>query len=390
VRHDHYTHPTTPTALSITLVPNFDFAGVGATLTTDEESVSNDLQQLATATVASATPSIIAAIYEDVTSFRQYQTALEDLGAHAYSELGVTRSTEERAFADAMTTCHSPTGGARAAIETNCLWGRASGGIVDRDASEGAQSFNLRTTRFEFGGQTQMGAGWFVGGGLAYADTHLGESAGLAEIFHTGAFVKYQTGRLTFSLAVTGSKGWYDSYRAIVVGKLIAEVHGSPRLEVLGGFASAAYDLAVGRSAYIRPKLDVGVIYIHADDFIEHGPSSLSASLPGSRPPFRRNPRSSWGATGDSAEPPGCCLISVSAAAFTVIATGPRTRRSPIMRSLLTHLRTELASPGETGRVGGGVELRTVGGVSVSLDYEGELARGYAANTGSLRATASF
>lgn|GEM_PF-1807570 len=181
------------------------------------------------------------------------------------------------AFADLLQSCAAfgEDGVASLSHEGSCLWVRAGGSFLDRQASSDSVDYEESAFDLALGGQVEISEGLFAELGFAYEDTTL-SSSGLSQNgdgyrFLGGAVLKQEFGRNTFSGSLSGGVNKVDIARPISTpgrGTLIAE--SSPSLNFVSAHARLARDFYHGDWTF-TPTFDGGVEFQWQRGFDESG-----------------------------------------------------------------------------------------------------------------------
>jgi hypothetical protein len=184
-------------------------------------------------------------------------------------------------FGDAMLSCRRADAESRFVREGECGWLSAGAGVLRQRASDAAMGLHRHVQGIHGGLQREVAP-----------NTHLGVAAGVehgsvnvADIATTtgdqvqaGLILKTRLGDSSFSAALTGGLGRYDSQRSAVAVAGPATATASPRLDFMSAQLRAAHAFARG-DAYIRPSIDLGYTRVDRKAFDETGAGVANLSV---------------------------------------------------------------------------------------------------------------
>ncbi len=167
----------------------------------------------------------------------------------------------------------------RSLVETECAFGAQAGAqTLDQKASAGVSGFDTTTYALRAGAQVEVSPDWFVGIAGGYDRSSIRGDDGRVDadgdIIYAGASLKHQSGPWLLSGAVAGSYGWYDNTRTIRIPGFAGQAEGDPEVYNLSTRVRAAYTFAQD-PYYVRPLVDLDLIYSHANGYRESGAGAL-------------------------------------------------------------------------------------------------------------------
>ena len=252
----------------------------------------------------------------------------------------------------------------------------------------------MRATLPQDGGQQAVGAGWFVGGSLAYESSRLSSedqlNSGKGQAGFAALTVKYQTGPWLFGAAAFGGAGQFDTSRVITLPGFGAVAKGNPDTANLGLLLRASY--TIGREEfYLRPTLSLSTIHVRTGAYQESGGGVLNLSVnSASQTTAMLTPMLEVG--GRIALDDAMTLRPFVSAGVSVLSTDQwqQTGRLVSAPAGVGGFSTAVPIDRIVGRVSAGVQLYTGGMLDVRLMYEGEYGGNLTAHGGSLVMSLTF
>jgi len=296
-------------------------------------------------------------------------------------------------FTGAMLSCPVFQGNDALTGEQDCLWGQVSHVNTHQKADGGVSGFSFNGTTYQFGGQRQVSPGWFLGGSVAYQNSHMrgddGRVGGTGDSGYAGIVLKREAGPWTLSAALSGSYGQYDIDRGIRIPGL--ESRAGSDIDVYG----AGLRLRIARTfaaqrLYVKPYVDVDASYTHMPGYSESRNSlhldvesssqflmALSPTLEiGGRVPLDK------GAVLRPYVYGGASFLSKDE--FTAKA---RLQGAPGGTGTFA---TSVPIDDVIGRVGAGLQVSSAAGIDFRLQYDGEFSRHVQSHRGTLKLMMPF
>ncbi len=188
-------------------------------------------------------------------------------------------------FSDSLMSCpqNGQDGGVIFTRQGNCLWFRAGGGGIDRQRSSASIAYDETYYGVALGGQSEVGEGFFLGGGLAYERSNLsnGGFSGEGNRFQGGVVAKQEIGATTLSASLSGGVGIYDLSRSVITPGGPMNAESSANTNWLAFHARAAHSIAVTEQLSLEPSFDIGVDHQWQSGFSEAGASGFGLEVAG-------------------------------------------------------------------------------------------------------------
>ncbi|MBO1113228.1 autotransporter outer membrane beta-barrel domain-containing protein [Bordetella petrii] len=326
-------------------------------------------------------------------------------GADAYSEqlsdlspgVAVAPAAQMQAsmarFTGSMMSCPAFQGGDALTGEQDCLWGQVSGLSTDQDGDGGVSGFTLDGVTYQFGGQRQVSPGWFLGGSVAYENTHLrgddGRVNGKGDSGYAGVVLKREAGPWTFSAGLGGGYGQYDIDRGIRIPGLESTASSDPdiygaslRLRIARTFASDKF--------YLKPYLDLDALYTHMPSYSESGDAMHLDVESSNEFVLGLSPMLEVG--GKVSLDNGATMRPFAYGGVSFLSKDEYTARARLQGAPdgTGSFETSLPVDDVIGRVGAGLQVSNAGGVDFRLQYDGEFSSHIQSHRASLKLMVPF
>jgi len=189
-----------------------------------------------------------------------------------------------RMFLNRTMACPSIEGTATNSQQQACLWGDIQGNWLNRDSRHHDSGFDYRSVRYMFGGQHPIANGWVAGGGISYEDVNgKATDTPLTTTGHnvTGvAFLRKVDGPWSYAGAVSAGRGSYDTKRSIRTVDGVVQPHADWNSYFGALRVQGAYTHQAG-AYYVKPSMDVDVIYQRVPSYAEKGGGAFDLSFAG-------------------------------------------------------------------------------------------------------------
>jgi len=326
-------------------------------------------------------------------SSNSYKNHLSDLSLGVAVVPGGQMQAGMARFNGAMMSCPSLQTSEALGKEQNCVWGQISGAKAHQDGTGGVSGFSLSSVGYQVGAQHEIKPNWFLGGSVAYQNSHLhggdGRVSGTGDSGYAGAVLKHEDGPWSYSAAISGGYGNYDMERRVRIPGLFSRANST--VDVYGG----AIRLRAARTfaseyIYWKPYVDLDMHYTYVPSYRESRNAAhldvdssdqfvvgLSPTLEvGGRVPLNN---------GAMMRPYLYGGVSVlSQDEYTVHA---RLQGAPVGSG---SYRTSVPMGGIIGRLGAGLQVSNVKGLDFRLHYDGEFSSHVTSHRGLLKVMMPF
>ena len=187
-----------------------------------------------------------------------------------------------RMFLNRTMSCPSTDVGDPQSQEKSCFWGDIQGNWLDRSAHRDDSGFDYDSVRYIIGGQHPLGNGWVAGGGVSYERAH-GKAKDIAlrtrgDNFSGMAFVRKVDGPWSYAGALSAGYGNYNTDRTVVTAQGVIK----PSADWDAHFVTLRLQTAYTHQLdgfYIKPAVDVDVIYQHVPSYSEKGGGAFNLAF---------------------------------------------------------------------------------------------------------------
>ncbi|MGZ3410534.1 MAG: autotransporter outer membrane beta-barrel domain-containing protein, partial [Xanthobacteraceae bacterium] len=359
-----------------------------------ETGVANQLQNIWN---NGATPGMgeTFAYFANLTDPVAYAAALDRLHPAPYTGQVTAATNTGLAFTDAMMSCRAATGPYAPLYETECDWAKITGTLADKGQTSSSSGYSDRSARIQVGRQVKVAPDWFfeLAAGYEAGRTAAGTFAVThADRYDFGAALKHQVGSWLFAAALDGGYASLNTTRYIgFAGAQTASSNaGVWRLDAR---FRAAYLYEFG-SSYLKPTMDVDVIYSAIPSFNETGAGVLDLQVASmSNVVYAATPMVEFGQTlvwtnGQALRPyvqAGATFLSKSSTSISATLEGAPVGTAPFV--------TTTTFPTTLGKLSAGFDLFALGGIQgfdMRVQYEARFAHDYKDPTGSVKFTKRF
>jgi hypothetical protein len=372
----------------------FVTSALSASLTPNEMVVANQLQNIWN---AGATPGIgpVFASLANLTDPQSYAQVLDRLHPAPYLAQPAISTFTGLSFVDSMMSCHLPAGPYAPLTEVPCDWAKLTGSIASEGSSSSSFGYRDQAARLQAGRQIQIAPDWFGEFAVGYeaGRTTVGNFATtLADRYDFGAALKHQIGPWLFAAALDAGYDALNTTRYIGFAGAQAATSASSVWRLDSRFR-AAYVAEFG-SAYVKPSLDLDVIYTALPGFSEAGAGPLGLNVASAnKVAFAASPMVELGQTYFLANGPalrpflqgGATLLSNNTWSLNSTFEGAPAGVAPF--TTLTSL------PQTLWKVSAGIDIFGVAripGLDLRLEYQGRFGPGYNDQTGLVKLSRQF
>jgi uncharacterized protein with beta-barrel porin domain len=318
-------------------------------------------------------------------------TNLSNEGAQAASVAHLTASI---AFVERLNSCPRFDDGAQFQHEHDCVWGRVIGSSDEHDAADNSVGYHQSGSVVQFGGQREVAPGWFVGGSASAdnssIDTQTVDDAVSGHGWTAGVVAKHQMGDWPVSASIEGGRMLYDSTRGVQLPGMSAVPAASFDVAHWGIHSRITKQFAF-QAWYLKPYLDPHATHIESNGYPEQGAGALDLKVAASSANvFGASPMVEAGSA--LALTNGATLqvyTAVGGAFYNQSGLGADMQAADSAPGAGT-FRVTSDLPQARLKTTTGVDLKATDRIDVRLEYTGEFAKAFQANTGSLKLTYKF
>ncbi|EPX75598.1 autotransporter outer membrane beta-barrel domain-containing protein [Salipiger mucosus] len=207
-----------------------------------------------------------------------YRDAIASLSGEVYALNQYSSLQGSLRLGDTLMSCAEDTGAYRFISEGQCGWlmiGQSQ--FLQR---ESRNRMGVEETTFSLAGGIQVGAsnGWSFGTAFSYEDRELtadGMMSSEGDVFQLGGVAKRQFGPALFAASLAVGHGKFDIERNSFLGD---RAKGSQDIWTVSGQVRGEYLMERG-NWYAKPRLDLGVDVVLADDIRESGAAGFNHNI---------------------------------------------------------------------------------------------------------------
>jgi outer membrane autotransporter protein len=291
-------------------------------------------------------------------------------------------------------SCPMFTAGTSFLTETECGWARAGAQALDQEASGGVSGFDTTTYSMQAGAQVEVSPNWFVGLAGGYDRSAIrGDDDRVnadGDVIYAGLSLKHQNGPWLLSGAVAGSYGWYDNTRTIRIPGFAGQAESDPEIYNFSTRVRAAYTVAKD-AHYVRPLVDLDLIYTHANGYRESGAGALDLTVDGGGQwSFHATPAVEVGTRVDVSETTVMRAFMAAGVSFSSADSWDTSARLASAPSGIGTFDSEVPLADVVGRLTAGLDFARDDGLGFRVEVQGAYADVYTSLGGSLRLSHKF
>ncbi|WP_326525759.1 hypothetical protein [Sphingomonas sp.] len=305
---------------------------------------------------------------------------LDALSGQALGLIGATRYQASLGFVDSIWS------GCDATPDGRCAWGGWTGTRSTMDTSSDAKGYETRSNGFRLGYGGALLETTTIGFAVGYENLSADDRDGLGSVdgdsAQIAAYGTWEQGPWRFGAAAELGYGWFDTSRTIALAGLSDEATGSTNAWQAGLHGRAAWHRNFTQG-WIEPRLDLSLIHVATSAFTEAGSSPFNLAV---------DSASDTVLVATPAIAGGAEFGLKDGSRLTVFGSMGYALMSDDAWSPTAHLAdgTEGFSsatplPDRLWKLGLGAELVTVGKITLSASYHGDLGQDYSSHAAVLR-----
>ncbi|PVB59351.1 autotransporter outer membrane beta-barrel domain-containing protein [Labrenzia sp. 011] len=371
-----------------------DFTPLDKTqMSEDQIRLAQNLQSIWNLGGNNAFGSLFGAIANEVDNAgRNYGSTLDELRPRAALAPAVEQAFEMLAFGNSLMSCPVFETDNAFLSEGSCGWARLTAGTGHRQATGMAPSYNADAVTYTMGAQKEIAPGWFVGTAAAFQQSWISQSSNSVSGEGMGGFagvsLKHEIGDWTLSGAVSGSYAQYDMDRRISITNVAETVSSSPNV-YNGAIRARIARTFAATSFYAKPFVDLDAIYSRVGEYKESGIYGLEFDET-DQWNFAVTPSLELGSRYNYDS--GTSLRFFGRVGLTVLSNNDWQTRAQFVSapSGAGKFTTTLDHEDVFASIGAGLQLTSVDGFDLRLEYDGRFSDKLATNSGSLRVSIPF
>jgi hypothetical protein len=377
---------------SLALSPTARFtAPLGMTLTSDQKSAAEALQTLWNN--GSIGEADLFARFLSVNSTKGYAAALDELSQESSQYVLTGRTLDTRAGLKRAMSCPAFEGTGTLLREGECVWGRVAAARTSLFSSPGEGGYRQNALSYQSGLQAEFAPDWFFGLSGAYTRAYLNDSDRISGTMSDAADVsvalKHQVGPWLFAASANLGYAWQNNLRAIDFGSGNMLARSKSEVLTAGGRLRASYQVLFD-DWYIKPYLDLDVLYSHSPAYSETGAPEVNLDVRAmSKTLLAFSPNVEIGGRFDLGN--GRWLRPYGTLGVTLLSDDHFTGFASFQGSgALGLFATTSRIPDKLGEAGLGLQIGLGGGVELTGEYQSHIGDRFLSHLGTARLSVRF
>lgn len=269
-----------PNSTDVVLSSSIDFAADG--LNRNQTAIGNHVNAIQRVGGSASFSPIAAALFgqPDVKSL---SAAYDQLSPEVYLDTSITSVFSNLQFNDAMHSCRERGGDYRFVREGECRWMRVSTRRLDRNHTKENSNFKEWAYSLAGGMQKAINERWHAGFALSYERSDLDNDNGAksnGDQIQGGVILKGRSVATTYSVAMSGGYGWYDTNRDINFLPSPERAKGDQKIAFASAHVRLGHVIEQG-AWYLRPQIDAGITYVDLDNLSESRAGGANLDIKG-------------------------------------------------------------------------------------------------------------
>jgi outer membrane autotransporter protein len=171
--------------------------------------------------------------------------------------------------------------------QDNCAWAKVTGDITEQSSNSANPGYHASGGGIRVGAQRSVGEGWTAGFGAGYGLNYLTSTnfSSNGQFFDLSLSVKKQIEQWTFGVSLGFAQGWFDNNRSLTMlangaaDPISAQFSSKSRMTMAGLRWRAAYEHAIDEDQYLKPYVDVDLVYGYTPGYSEAGSEKLGLNV---------------------------------------------------------------------------------------------------------------
>ncbi|MFG1413329.1 hypothetical protein V5G24_19655 [Xanthobacter sp. VTT E-85241] len=276
-----FTWDVTATTTSLSISPDANFTPSGAGLSTNEQALANYLQASWNAGGSSGLAPLYGTLSQ-VESASAYASDLDQIIANVSAAV-TNQALASTSALDSAFSCPVFEGTGTLLGESSCAWSSVTGSTASLGGGRESPAQDLSTLTFRLGGQKEIAPDWYLGATAGYSWSWTetsGTGSGDGQRGDAGLALKHTMGPWYFGAGFNLAYGRTTNERSIdLIGPALPASSAS-NVFTASGRVRAAYEFAFA-NWYLRPHVDLDVIYVDAPGYSEASLSPLAFDVSG-------------------------------------------------------------------------------------------------------------
>jgi len=268
---------------SLAMTPEANFTPGGFGLTGNQGSLAGYLQQHWDS-ASSQHATLFGYLHEhDQGDHAGYQNTLNQLSGQVLNSQAIQMKTVFATSLSDSLSCPTLTAQGLRLNQTDCAWAQITGSIAEQSADSANSGYHVTAGGIRLGAQRQIDARWTTGFALGYANNYM-TSTGLTsngQYLNASVSLNRKVDQWSFGGSLGVAYGWFKNNRTPQLGAngaagSMADLYTSnSNMTMVGLRFRAAYEHEQ-KDHYIKPYVDLDVMYSHSPGYTESGSGALA------------------------------------------------------------------------------------------------------------------
>lgn len=216
-----------------------------------------------------------------------YQATLDQLMGQTLNVQPIQFQTAFSTYLGDSLSCPTVTQQGLKLNQDNCAWAKVTGDITEQSSNSANPGYHATGGGIRVGAQRSVGEGWTAGFGAGYGLNYLTSSnfSSNGQFFDLSLSVKKQIEQWTFGASLGFAQGWFDNNRSLAMvangaaDPMSALFSSKSRMTMAGLRWRAAFEHAIDEDQYLKPYVDVDLVYGYTPGYSETGAGKLGLNV---------------------------------------------------------------------------------------------------------------
>ncbi|AWB35179.1 autotransporter outer membrane beta-barrel domain-containing protein [Orrella marina] len=271
----------------LSTVPRANFVRPDFSLTDNQRSLGHYLQR-GWDSGESSKSTLFAYLHgHDDGAHGEYQNTLNQLMGQALNAQPIQFQTAFSSYMGESLACPPVADDRPGLIPQACAWARITGDISDQSANSSNPGYHAKGGGIRLGAQRVLGQGWTVGfaGGYSMNDLTSTNFSSNGQFADLSVSASKQVGQWTFGGSLGLAQAWFTNNRnrqlpgSGLVGAMDGVFTSSSRMSMAGLRLRAAYEYEIDTRHYLKPYVDLDLVYSHMPGYQEDGAAPFGLNV---------------------------------------------------------------------------------------------------------------
>ncbi len=266
----------------LTISPKANFSPSGVVLNGSHVSLANHLQRGWDSAEQSLAKLFGYLHGHEAGSHRSYQLSLNELNGQTLNAQPVQFRTAFSTYLGEVLSCPTVT-----QQQDDCVWGRLAGDITTQSSTETNPGYHSAGGGMRVGTQRSLGNGWSSGFGVGYGANRLTSTnfSSNGQFFDLSVSSSKEIGQWRFGGSLGFAQGWFNNNRNRTMAangaadSMSGMFTSQSRMTMAGLRMRAAYEHVINEDHYLKPYVDLDLVYSNTPGYSETGAGPLGLSI---------------------------------------------------------------------------------------------------------------